>query len=75
MTAGIVVHLIGYFISITTVNDDTYSGMSGAAKVLLALYPNLGFWLGIRVMMNEEGNHTFIEMQQTFLIYDEVLAS
>ena len=66
MTAGIVVHLIGYIISQGTVNDDTYSGLSGAAKILLALYPNLGFWLGVRIMMNEEGNHTFIEKAVNF---------
>ena len=71
MTAGIVIHLIGYIISVGTVTDDTYYDMSGAAKVLLALYPNLGFIMGNRVLMNEEGNHTFIEMQQTFLIYDK----
>ena len=56
LTAGIVVHLIGYFICNGTVTDEVYTSMSGAAKVLLCLYPNMAFWIGMKVLMHQEGN-------------------
>ena len=57
MTGGIVVHLIGYFISAGSITDEVYVNMGGSAKVILALYPNIGFWWGVKTLMTLENNN------------------
>ena len=55
LTAGIVIHIVGFMIVFATVNDDKYASMSGGAKIFYALiYPNIGLQWGIKVMVSNE---------------------
>ena len=55
LTAGIVIHIVGFMIVFATINDDKYASMSGGAKIFYAMiYPNIGLQWGIKVMVSHE---------------------
>lgn len=67
LTAGIVVHLVGWFL-LGPITDEVYANMSGALKVFLALvYPNVGFNWGVRVLAQKEADAAGIQFSNLFV--------
>jgi len=55
LTAGILIHIVGFLVTFALVDDAKYASLSNAAKVLLTLiYPNIGLLWGTKVMKSRE---------------------
>ena len=55
LTAGILIHIVGFLVTFALVDDAKYASMSNASKVLLTLiYPNIGLLWGTKVMKSRE---------------------
>ena len=67
LTAGILIHIIGYLVIYGVVTDTAYAAMSGGVKVFLAmLYPNIGLAWAIKVLQYYENSGTGCQWNNLF---------
>ena len=67
LTAGILIHIIGYLVIYGVVTDTAYAAMSGGVKVILAmLYPNIGLAWAIKVLQYYENSGTGCQWSNLF---------
>ena len=67
LTAGILIHIIGYLIVSGTVSDEKYAEMSGGSKTIYALfYPNCGLFWGIKVLVSHEARGDGLQWSNLF---------
>lgn len=67
LTAGIVIHLIGYFLVSGLIPNEKYVDMDPSLKILIAfIYPNAGFWFADIILMRLENSGSGLQVENLF---------